>query len=312
MGKKRNKPSHPLAQFKKRKNPSKFVIDHLSPESIRQNQERIEKLLDFHYSYHFCLENQRFKHADEIQQALVKCAVQDYDFDNFKRCISIKYIKAPLSVVGSTKLSGGRFNIGDVKPQFQQFPALYLAYDSTTAMCESFQKMPDTSGRFDLDSSLTNNDSISILNVKGRINSVIDINQPSSLKPFVRVIKNFKIPDFLNELADSLHIKRPALIKSPSQLVKNILAENWSVMPTQFDIPAASQIFGQLAKNAGIEGILYRSKFTGKNCLAVFPDNLAGSSQVELKGNYATSTICPNLNAKSWKKYKHNPLIHTL
>jgi len=41
----------------------------------------------------------------------------------------------------------------------------------------------------------------------------------------------------------------------------------------QFDVPATGQIFGQLVAGAGIEGIVYLSKFTGKECIVIFPQN---------------------------------------
>ena len=50
-----------------------------------------------------------------------------------------------------------------------------------------------------------------------------------------------------------------------------------------FDIPSNSQIFGQMVRASGISGILYYSKNTKKECLAIFPDNLKDSSSyVEL------------------------------
>ncbi|MEM7646167.1 MAG: hypothetical protein AAF203_04595 [Pseudomonadota bacterium] len=51
----------------------------------------------------------------------------------------------------------------------------------------------------------------------------------------------------------------------------------------RFDIPANSQIFGQMVKSSGVTGIIYYSKMTGRDCIAVFPDNLKNSdSFIEL------------------------------
>jgi hypothetical protein len=59
-------------------------------------------------------------------------------------------------------------------------------------------------------------------------------------------------------------------------LLKSFLANNWRKEPAQFDIPANSQIFGQLAYFAGMDGVVYPSTKTGKNCLAIYPSNFDG------------------------------------
>ncbi|MDE2313913.1 MAG: hypothetical protein KGL04_07050 [Elusimicrobia bacterium] len=48
-------------------------------------------------------------------------------------------------------------------------------------------------------------------------------------------------------------------------------------------VPISSQLFGQLAADAGIEGIVYPSKFSGKDCLAVFPQNFENESYVVIR-----------------------------
>jgi len=60
------------------------------------------------------------------------------------------------------------------------------------------------------------------------------------------------------------------------------------------DIPSNSQIFGQLIMEAGIQGILYKSKLTGKECLAIYPFNFPNSdSFIQLNDE------SPNLNTPS-------------
>jgi hypothetical protein len=51
------------------------------------------------------------------------------------------------------------------------------------------------------------------------------------------------------------------------------LLPEWRINPSRYDVPANSQIFGHLIHSAGIEGILYPSKFTKELCLALFPKN---------------------------------------
>ena len=69
-----------------------------------------------------------------------------------------------------------------------------------------------------------------------------------------------------------------AIVKTLDALKDALTEENWRGWPMQYDIPASCQIFGEMVKKGGIEGILYNSKFTDKPCLAVFPSNLLNST----------------------------------
>ena len=76
----------------------------------------------------------------------------------------------------------------------------------------------------------------------------------------------------------------------------------------QFDVPVASQIFGQLGADAGVGGILYTSKFTGKDCLAIFPqnfDDLAGSF-IQLDDAAPAENKIRRLDAKTWDQLKRS------
>ena len=61
----------------------------------------------------------------------------------------------------------------------------------------------------------------------------------------------------------------------------------------QVDVPANSQIFGQLACSSGIEGIVYPSKMSNrKKCLAVYPKNFRDScSHVKIQDG----KVLPNI-----------------
>ena len=51
----------------------------------------------------------------------------------------------------------------------------------------------------------------------------------------------------------------------------------------KYDVPSNPQIFGQLLHEAGVEGVLYPSKMTGKDCVAIFTRNFEkGNSWVSL------------------------------
>jgi hypothetical protein len=61
-------------------------------------------------------------------------------------------------------------------------------------------------------------------------------------------------------------------------LQKHLLHPNWRVRPLQFDLPANPQIFGRWVLAAGIHGIPFpSSKDLTRRCLALFPQNWAGS-----------------------------------
>lgn len=50
---------------------------------------------------------------------------------------------------------------------------------------------------------------------------------------------------------------------------------NWRYLPVQHSIPATCQVFGNLVRQAGFEGILYDSIRTKRQCVALFPKNFS-------------------------------------
>ncbi|MBI4242815.1 MAG: RES domain-containing protein, partial [Planctomycetes bacterium] len=179
---------------------------------------------------------------------------------------------------GSLNDPGGRFNIGDINPsQFPPFPALYLAFDKDTALQELLSQPinpQEEKLKLDpLDFALTSPDSITVVSLSGFLDSIINLKEPKKLQPFVDLIKEFTIPDDLKKTAKEIGEHDPDLIRTVSKLVDALLDPNWRLWSMQFDVPVSSQIFGQLVAEAGIEGILYTSKFTGKDCLTIFPQN---------------------------------------
>lgn len=69
----------------------------------------------------------------------------------------------------------------------------------------------------------------------------------------------------------------------------------------QNDVPANSQILGQLVMEAKIDGIVYPSKMTGKAAVAVFTRNFQlGDSWVELEGDLPTG-VTRRIDLTNWK-----------
>ncbi|MFQ5433081.1 MAG: hypothetical protein ACE5EN_11325 [Nitrospinota bacterium] len=68
------------------------------------------------------------------------------------------------------------------------------------------------------------------------------------------------------------------------------------------DIPANSQIFGQLVNEAGIDGIIYPSKMTKKDAVAIFTRNFENSgSWVKLDDPGPSDEILEKIDYSNWQ-----------
>ena len=92
-------------------------------------------------------------------------------------------------------------------------------------------------------------------------------------------------------------------VRSYDELRKSILHEEWRHAPALADIPANSQIFGQLVHECGVEAILYpSSKSQAKKCLAIYPKNFLNStSYVKIQDKSLPENIRhPVLNSETY------------
>ena len=127
---------------------------------------------------------------------------------------------------------------------------------------------------------LTKSDSITVVSVSGRLESVLDIRERKNLAAFIALIRNFRLSSSLIRKARRLDFP-VQLVTTSAELVRVSTQPDWRNWPMVFDVPSACQIFGEL--DAGIEGIQYNSSLTDKECLAIFPQNfLNSSSYIEL------------------------------
>lgn len=135
------------------------------------------------------------------------------------------------------------------------------------------------------DLALTNTSSTIDLLVDGYIESVIDLSDENILHDFYDIVKEIKLTPKLKKKANRLNIPVMYHVSKYSDLKGNILIDKWRNTPALMDIPANSQIFGQLAHESGIEAILYPSRMSEiKKCLAIYPRNLLNSnSYVRIK-----------------------------
>ena len=213
---------------------------------------------------------------------------------------------------GSVTDAGGRFNIGAIDTtKFPMFPALYVAKEKETAIEELLAQKSDTKtqGMDPLEVALTKKDSITIVAVRGLLDQIFDLYDSENLRPFFRLIKTLKLSRKL--IASSKKLKQTCrLVKSIGELTYSLLAPTWRQYPQLVDIPANSQIFGQIVLAAGIQGILYPSKFSSKKCLAIFPQTFLNSgSFVELIDDLPQLNIPRRMDSGNWETFvKPKPL----
>ncbi len=254
-----------------------YNLDRFTIYDIAQGKERQKAFSLAYWNRESEFAYQRSLIKDEIKKILIAAAISPFPFSKFQRGVKYRWALDPLSVEGSLKDIGGRFNIGDIdRGAFPMFPALYLGEDKNTVLQEMFQCPPEgIEGLTSHELALTNSDSIAIVSVYGSLETIIDLYEPQRLQGFVDLIKNFEISSAtktkLKKIGDDSR-----KVTTIEELLSAVYEPNWRSMPMQLDLPSPSQIFGQLVSEAGIEGIRYKSKFTDKSCLAIFPHNLLG------------------------------------
>lgn len=284
--------------------PPLLLLDSYSVGDLHRWEVQKEKILRYHWDLYSSLAYERRKIADQINFALLEAACGPYEFKKWQRQVRYKYSLSPLSPKGSLIEPGGRFNIPIMNPdQISPFPALYIAEDKETTLQEAGQHYTGSEGLSALDLALIRKDSISIVAVSGKLESFIDLQQPAKLKPFLNLIKGFSIPKNIVQAAKKIHLSSPTTVQNLNTLIDSLLEPNWRAMCMQLDVPANCQIFGQLVANGGIGGILYPSKFTKKNCLAIYPQNFEADSFVAIEGDSPAGAVS-RLDANIWPSIK--------
>lgn len=140
--------------------------------------------------------------------------------------------------------------------------------------------------------------------IQGKLATVLDLTDSESLQRFYTLLKGIELPLYYRKKAAQLKIKAMLPVRSLNELRETLFAENWRLMPMQFDVPANSQILGQIAHSAGIEAILYPSVKTRKNALAVYPENFRNSEAfIEIKGNIAESVVHKRIDKDKYKNF---------
>ncbi len=283
-----------------------FLLDAINPHAIKTWIKRHQKITDYTAQHYAFFANRRSQVMEELKRAL-RDEQKEYVFDkSWSRIVSHQYSNTPLSTTGSVlSIPGGRFNVGKIDvARFPQFPALYLAENTETAYLESL--------------GLTRNESIDGLTAKelaaagnfshfqitGRITQVLDLTQKTALANFYELIKDIQLPIYFRQEARVLGINPPLPVNSLDELYETIFSDEWRFAPMQLDIPANSQILGQIARSAGLEAILYTSVKCGHLALCVFPDNFKNSeSCIQIVGEVADTVMDKRLDKNTYEKF---------
>lgn len=270
--------------------PSLAELERFSHASLAQWKAAGKNLADLSLSLYFGLERYRKEHANALVEAIRARLGGPFRFESWARIVGYRYTLQPLSVAGSMR-SGGRFNIGStLNPAvFPPFPSLYIAEDLETAFRERFgiERSAQVNGLTAEELALLKPGSFTHVEIRGMVESILDVGDLEVLRPFAEIISRFRMPTIVRTLARKLQLKNaPGLVRSAVMLQRQLLNPNWRMQPAQHDLPSNSQIFGQIAAAAGVHGILFpSSKNSPKRCLALFPQNWADSeSFVEVIG----------------------------
>jgi RES domain-containing protein len=250
--------------------------------------KKTEAELEFWRVYQQYLVGERELRKERIHAALKSKVVSGFGSEQFVRIVDARYQNRPLSSYGSIIVPpGGRFNFGEISSYHQRFQALYLASDFHTAAAERFLRNQASDSEVDqtsLDLRLDPNASFSSYRIRVENLTVIDIREEVAIAPFVEVISEVELPDWLIGVARKLRQPMPVTVKNVDEMQILLADPNFTQSGALLDQPSVSQWFGYYAREAGIQGIIYSSVRDSRGYnLVVFPDNFQDSSaRIEL------------------------------
>jgi hypothetical protein len=282
----------------------KYLLEVGTLESMRAAKQRTQDLLDYHWAHYSELAHQRNQNIEAIKKALISSSVSDFKFEGWQRAVKYKYSLHPLGTRGSLANIGGRFNTGvDVNSNVPTHPALYIAEDKDTALQETLGQEPDETGQLTpQEIALTNPQSETIVSVSGSLEKIFDLRSHRSLNALIAIIKHFKFSDAILKKAKALKFEAPRVIQASKELRTTLLAKNWRAWPENLDVPANPQVFGHLLFIAGIEGVIYPSKLTGRDCMAIFVHNFSQSSSfIQIDGEIPHARVPRRIDGKNWQ-----------
>ena len=278
-------------------------MDRFSADDIDRWKQKYQSLYEFYWEEYSYYAHQRTKKAESLRSAILGVS-NTYSFKDWYRCFDMRHSLKPLSAAGSRiSALGGRFNIGQIEfGKFPSFAALYVAENRETAEREKFQIKKESSIFEAYDFGLVKKSSFGFARLHGEIELVIDITSEANLKPFLKQIKKLVPSDELIVKAKILGLNPPDSVRTMKKLKEALTEWDWSSNPAVLDIPSNSQIFGLIARAAGVHAILYKSKFFTGKCLAIFPENFAESASfVQLSDPMASEDVIARLDKMTWQ-----------
>lgn len=274
-----------------------YLLDEITEEDISSKllvRQKLESLVKLEWMYYH---DQRRKKIRSLKNAFNKCLIPGgLEFTNYNRCVTSKYQNMPLSSKGSLIAhKGGRFNIGKLSAQFEAFPGFYIASNAETALSEAFQTDITKRLKYSPDSFALGHGqkSHSIVRVHGQLARVINLNSDQNLGRIVKVFKKIAPSPEVLQLAQTLALPPRGSVTSIKQLSDQLFDRNWSYYPSNFGLPHNSQDFGALAREAGVQGLVYDSKYGHGKCIVIFPENIqhCPTSFIQLSDEFPEGTI---------------------
>ncbi len=284
-----------------------FVLDQFSQANLQKWNKLSNALDEYHIRLFYHLEGLRESHKDSLIEALCDSSARSVSESSWYRLVSFRYSDDFLSPRGSL-ITGGRFNIGaDLDPRnFLGFPVLYLADGQETAYAEFFgaTELSSSEKMSGHEFALQSESSFSMVRLSFEIENVFDLTKSKTLNAFSKVISKFKVTQELRDLGRSIGISASRMLIHDAALLKqDLVSSGWRNYPVQYEIPANSQVFGRLLRDAGFEGVIYPSSKGSGKCIAVFTENLEGSdSFVELVDRAPGNVRHIRLDSSSWKE----------
>lgn len=271
---------------------------------LPRSKRRYERLLRFHWDFYCQLAYQRSQVYEALKASLVERA-KAFEFEGWQRALKYKYSLNPLSATGSLSDPGGRFNIGKIDPtRFTVFPGLYVASDKKTAIAELLGGDARGQSLTAEELALTKTTSITVVAVRGEIESALDVANENNLAAFVKLIRDFRLSPTLIREARSLGTSLLRLARTPKEMADELQNLWWRKWPMQYDVPSPSQIFGQIAVEAGIEGVTYSSVLTRHPCIVIYPQNFLNSASfVELVDPSPAETVPKRIDRTTYMNF---------
>lgn len=151
----------------------------------------------------FGLERHRAVNAAALADAVRSQLSGPFRFEGWARVVDYRFALDPLSLEGSIRRDGGRFNIGAaIDPAaYTPFPALYLAEDFETAFRERFgiERTHKRAGLSAEELVLRGPGSFTSVELRGMVELVLDVGRREVLTPAASVLATFQM---LRESAD--------------------------------------------------------------------------------------------------------------